>query len=60
MSRVEWGIVVGVVAIFAIFFYVSAIRPVHQFEEACEAAGGKVWERDGRACLLPPYNRLEI
>jgi len=53
-----WGLYV-IVAILLLFVG-ALIRESSGYESRCEARGGLVWQRDGRACLLPPYNRVEM
>lgn len=55
----EWWLEIALTAVVA--FAISLIAADHfAFTEACRQKGGTVWQREGRACLLPPYNRVEL
>ena len=55
----EWWPVYVLVALVVVFIG-FVIYDTTSFSAACEKRGGLVWQRDGRACLLPPYNRVEM
>ena len=40
--------------------YLLIYLPEAKLEARCMERGGLIWYRNGKACLLPPYNRLEI
>ncbi len=57
----EWFLVAVVSVVALVWCFIGfLVYDVRSYNAACEAKGGLVWTRDGRACLLPPYNRVEL
>lgn len=56
-----FGFLCGFIGLLFLVLYFFGVVPRREFEARCKAGGGMVWARKGAdACLLPPYNRLEI
>ena len=55
----EWWLLYALIAVFGALIG-GIIYDNTSYTAACKDRGGLVWQRDGRACLLPPYNRVEM